>query len=148
MGRVSGLGAAGNRGSSGGSGAAATIALSRLTLFPLPADWGPQLSGYARPRLNFILPHLVGIGLLQRTTATMSLQNFERKEYQTPACHIREYPGSTVGQEDVLHLHVKQYTPRNQPSVLPMCAVTLVAAHANAYPKVRDMSSKDLSGLL
>lgn len=42
----------------------------------------------------------------------MSSEKFTITEHVVPGCHIREYPGSTVQQEDVLGLHVKQYTPQ------------------------------------
>ncbi|XP_044715557.1 alpha/beta hydrolase family domain-containing protein [Hirsutella rhossiliensis] len=38
--------------------------------------------------------------------------HFDVREHKVPACHIREYAGSTAAsQEEVLYLHVKQYTP-------------------------------------
>lgn len=66
----------------------------------------------------------------------MSTENFSITEHVVPGCHIREYPGSTVNQEDVLELHVKQYTPKNQRLPLPSDAITLIAAHGVALPKV------------
>ncbi|GLA16443.1 hypothetical protein AnigIFM62618_003022 [Aspergillus niger] len=65
----------------------------------------------------------------------MSSEKFTITEHVVPGCHIREYPGSTVNQEDVLHLHVKQYTPRNQAQPVPKDAVTIIAAHGAALPK-------------
>ncbi|PWY66005.1 hypothetical protein BO70DRAFT_356633 [Aspergillus heteromorphus CBS 117.55] len=68
----------------------------------------------------------------------MSTARFRVTEHTIPACHIREYAGSTVQQEDVLHLHVKQYTPhthRSNPKPVPAHAVTLIAAHAVGFPK-------------
>lgn len=65
----------------------------------------------------------------------MSSEKFTITEHVVPGCHIREYPGSTVHQEDILNLHVKQYTPRNQPLPLPSDAVTLIATHGVALPK-------------
>ncbi|KAJ5549322.1 hypothetical protein N7513_006556 [Penicillium frequentans] len=65
----------------------------------------------------------------------MSTENFTITEHVVPGCHIREYPGSTVNQEDVLELHVKQYTPKNQILPDPSDAITLIAAHGVALPK-------------
>ncbi|KAL9085406.1 MAG: hypothetical protein Q9159_004695 [Coniocarpon cinnabarinum] len=65
----------------------------------------------------------------------MSNALFHIKEHEVPACHIREYAGSTASrQEDVLHLHARQYIPRS-PQCPPADAVTLVAAHGAALPK-------------
>lgn len=66
----------------------------------------------------------------------MSTENFIITEHIVPGCHIREYPGSTVHQEDVLELHVKQYTPKNQNLPIRSDAITLIAAHGAALPKV------------
>ncbi|PYI09745.1 hypothetical protein BO78DRAFT_362200 [Aspergillus sclerotiicarbonarius CBS 121057] len=65
----------------------------------------------------------------------MSPANFSVTDHIIPGCYIREYPGSTVGQEDQLHLHVKQYTPLDLPDPVPADAVTIIAAHAVAFPK-------------
>lgn len=66
----------------------------------------------------------------------MSTEKFIVTEHFVPGCHIREYPGSTVSQEDVLELHVKQYTPKNQPQHVPADAITFIAAHGVGLPKV------------
>ncbi|GKZ93410.1 hypothetical protein AnigIFM59636_006481 [Aspergillus niger] len=65
----------------------------------------------------------------------MSSENFTVTEHAVPGCHIREYPGSTVHQEDILNLHVKQYTPKNQAEPVPADAITIIAAHGAALPK-------------
>ncbi|KAJ5651932.1 hypothetical protein N7507_009358 [Penicillium longicatenatum] len=65
----------------------------------------------------------------------MSTEKFTITEHVVPGCHIREYPGSTLHQEDVLELHVKQYTPKNQELPIPSDAITLIAAHGVALPK-------------
>ncbi|KAL3248987.1 hypothetical protein ABHI18_011824 [Aspergillus niger] len=65
----------------------------------------------------------------------MSSENFNVTEHAVPGCHIREYPGSTVHQEDILNLHVKQYTPKNQAEPVPADAITIIAAHGAALPK-------------
>lgn len=71
----------------------------------------------------------------------MSSENFTVTEHAVPGCHIREYPGSTVHQEDILNLHVKQYTPKNQAEPVPADAITIIAAHGAALPKVTRSSS-------
>ncbi|KAJ5246984.1 toxin biosynthesis protein-like protein [Penicillium chermesinum] len=68
----------------------------------------------------------------------MSSDNFTITEHIVPGCHIREYAGSTVHQEDILKLHVKQYTPKNQPLPLPSDAVTLIATHGELYEPLWD----------
>ncbi|KAK1146880.1 hypothetical protein N8T08_002206 [Aspergillus melleus] len=66
----------------------------------------------------------------------MSTTNFNVTEHTIPAGHIREYAGSTANsQEDVLQLHVKQYTPKEQSLPLSSNAVTIVAAHGVALAK-------------
>ncbi|KAF2756507.1 hypothetical protein EJ05DRAFT_539457 [Pseudovirgaria hyperparasitica] len=71
----------------------------------------------------------------------MSAHLFDVKEHKVAGCHIREYPGSTVDQEDVLYLHVKQYvpheaqTPRSPTTNPARDAVTFIAAHAGGMPK-------------
>lgn len=60
---------------------------------------------------------------------------FRVQEHTVPACHIREYPAATShSQEEILHLHVKQYTPLDvtEPA---SDAVTLIGAHAIGFPK-------------
>ncbi|RAK89385.1 toxin biosynthesis protein-like protein [Aspergillus costaricaensis CBS 115574] len=65
----------------------------------------------------------------------MSSEKFNVTEHAVPGCHIREYPGSTVHKEDILKLHVKQYTPKNQAEPVPADAITIIAAHGAALPK-------------
>ncbi|KAB8270075.1 alpha/beta-hydrolase [Aspergillus minisclerotigenes] len=66
----------------------------------------------------------------------MSSNNFRITEHIVPGCHIREYAGSTAGrQEDVLQLHVKQYTPLERPEPLSPEAVTIIAAHGVGLAK-------------
>lgn len=66
----------------------------------------------------------------------MALSNFKVIEHQIPTCHIREYPRATIdGDEDELHLAVKQYTPKR--SFQATNTVTVIGAHANGFPKVR-----------
>lgn len=63
--------------------------------------------------------------------------SFEIKEHIVEAQHIREYPRATLhSQEEVLHLAVKQYIPKSNPNP-QQGDVTVIAAHANGFPKVR-----------
>jgi hypothetical protein len=66
----------------------------------------------------------------------MSSTKFLVKEHIVPCQHIREYPQATANkQEDILHLAVKQYIPLDNQS--PHHGdVTIIAAHANGFPKV------------
>lgn len=61
---------------------------------------------------------------------------FRIVEHIVPTQHIREYPGATANdQEEPLHLAVKQYIPLDNPNPQPG-DVTILAAHANGFPKV------------
>lgn len=55
-----------------------------------------------------------------------------------PACHIREYAGSTANsQEEVLHLSVKQYKPKRAiPEAASKDAITFIAANGCGLPRV------------
>lgn len=65
----------------------------------------------------------------------MSPSVFKVQEHTIPCQYIREYPGATLeNQEDDLFLHVKQYTPLDQSNSQPG-AITIIAAHANGFPK-------------
>ena len=60
---------------------------------------------------------------------------FTIKEHVLPTQYIREYPGATLyDQEEILKLHIKQYTPKDQ-KVKQAGAVTIIGAHANGFPK-------------
>lgn len=64
-------------------------------------------------------------------------QYFTVQSYVLPGQYVREYPAATAdSQEDTLKLHINQYTPANRQSC-PDGAVTIIAAHANGFPKVR-----------
>lgn len=66
----------------------------------------------------------------------MSPLYFDVKEHVLPGQYIREYPGATWDdQEAILHLHIKQYQPKDQLHAEPG-AVTIIGAHANGFPKV------------
>jgi len=61
---------------------------------------------------------------------------FHVKEHVVDAQHIREYARATShSQEEKLQLAVKQYIPKDNPNPRPG-DVTIVAAHANGFPKV------------
>lgn len=66
----------------------------------------------------------------------LSSSPFRIIEHVVPGQHIREYPRATANeQEDILHLSVKQYIPLDNPN--PQHGdVTIIAAHANGFPKV------------
>jgi hypothetical protein len=66
----------------------------------------------------------------------MSSALFKVIEHTIPAQHIRQYPYATLhSQDELLHLAVKQYTPLN--NLHPQKGdVTIIAAHANGFPKV------------
>jgi hypothetical protein len=66
----------------------------------------------------------------------MSSDSFSITRHKVPCQHIREYPKATAReQEDTLYLEVKQYIPLNNPSP-QLGDVTIIAAHANGFPKV------------
>ena len=56
-------------------------------------------------------------------------------EHIVNAQHIREYPAATATDGAKLKLHVKHYKPKVSPPP-ESDAVTIIAAHANAFPKV------------
>jgi pimeloyl-ACP methyl ester carboxylesterase len=56
-------------------------------------------------------------------------------EHIVPAQHIRDFPRALLdAEETVLHLHVKQYIPIDNPNPRPG-DVTIIGAHANGFPK-------------
>jgi len=60
----------------------------------------------------------------------MSPLHFNVIEHVLPCQYIREYPGTTLdNQEDTLHLHIKPYKPKDQ-------SHTIIGGHANGFPKV------------
>jgi len=67
--------------------------------------------------------------------ARMSTAAFQIHEHKVPTTHIREFPRATAeSQEEILHLAVKQYTPKE--SFNAKNEVTIIGAHANGFPKV------------
>ncbi|GAB7365530.1 hypothetical protein MBLNU230_g6603t1 [Neophaeotheca triangularis] len=65
----------------------------------------------------------------------MSSSVFRVQEHKIPGSHIREYPNALANdQEEVVHLAVKQYTPLDNTSTNGR-SITIVGAHANAFPK-------------
>lgn len=74
----------------------------------------------------------------------MSSKYFAFKVHIIPGQYIREYPGATLdSQEDVLKVHIKQYTPLEHMESQQK-GMTIIGGHANGFPKVsilrRDMS--------
>lgn len=69
----------------------------------------------------------------------MSTAVFTTQEHTLPSSHIREYPRATIdGQDEALHLAIKQYTPRER--FTSRQEVTVIGAHANGFPKVQSRS--------
>lgn len=69
-------------------------------------------------------------------SSAMSPLHFNVVEHVLPCQYIREYPGATLDdQEDTLHLHIKQYKPKDQSHNQPG-AVTIIGGHANGFSKV------------
>ena len=64
----------------------------------------------------------------------MSSQFFKVFDHIIPCQHVREYPNATRN-ERPLQLAVKQYVPL-QNAELRENAITIIAAHANGFPKV------------
>lgn len=72
----------------------------------------------------------------QYTGSAGKTAHFNIQKHSIPASHIREYPRATAdGQEDALHLAIKQYTPLHSSSK-SQNSVTIIGAHANGFPKV------------
>lgn len=71
----------------------------------------------------------------------MSSTLFRTYEHVVQGQHIREYPAATAdSQEEPLSLHIKQYVPLG--NLKPVAGdVTIIAAHANGFPKVCDDAS-------
>ncbi|KAI9840690.1 MAG: hypothetical protein M1837_001366 [Sclerophora amabilis] len=65
----------------------------------------------------------------------MSSSHFNVEVHKVPSQHVRQYPGATLeDQEDVLYLELKHYRPLSNPN--PKAGdVTIIAAHANGFPK-------------
>lgn len=75
--------------------------------------------------------------------SVMTLSRFDVTEHHIPSCHIREYPRATVnGDDNVLQLAVKQYTPKHVAKAKN--TVTIIGAHANGFPKVRPFTCSSL----
>lgn len=70
----------------------------------------------------------------------MASTSFRIIEHVVPSQYIREYPRAiAIEQEETLKLSVKQYIPIDNPN--PQRGdVTIIGAHANAFPKVRRLS--------
>lgn len=65
----------------------------------------------------------------------MSTANYHVEEHVLPCSYVREYPRAVRNEEDdVLHMHIKRYTPISNVRPEPY-DVTFIAAHANGVPK-------------
>lgn len=63
------------------------------------------------------------------------MSSFHIVEHTVPASYIREYPHALAhSQEDQLHLAIKQYIPKSNPTPKPG-DITILGAHANGFPK-------------
>lgn len=61
---------------------------------------------------------------------------FNITEHVIGASHVREYARATSDDQDAtLSLHIKQYTPKDNPSP-HKGDVTIIGGHANGFPKV------------
>lgn len=95
-----------------------------FSLYKVRLSFGP----YTYPNYSLWRPNLV---------TTMSTSNFRIKEHTVEGQYIREYRKALLeSPEDTLYLNVKQYTPLDGSHRRPG-AVTIIGAHANAFPKVR-----------
>mgnify|MGYP005988722569 CR=1 FL=1 len=67
-----------------------------------------------------------------------TMLHFDAQEHTVPACHIREYAGSTArSQEEVFQISVKQYTPKEAISeAASRDAITFIAANGCGLPRV------------
>lgn len=66
----------------------------------------------------------------------MSSDLFSITKHEVPCQHIREYPKATAGEQETnQYLEVKQYVPLSNCTPTPG-DVTIIAAHANGFPKV------------
>ena len=78
----------------------------------------------------------------------MSSEYFTIKTHVIPGQYIRHYPGATLdSQEDILQLHVKQYTPIEH-GMTRVKGVTVIGAHANGFPKVEVPSTSCIQAIL
>jgi hypothetical protein len=70
------------------------------------------------------------------TAPTRMSTGFIVQEHSIPCSHTRQYLHATVnGDQDAPRLAVKQYTPHDNVEPKPG-DVTIIAAHANGFPKV------------
>ena len=70
----------------------------------------------------------------------MSSSRFKVIEHVLPCQHVREYPNATrTSAPRALKLAIKQYVPLKSPEP-ESNAVTVIAAHANGFPKVCKLS--------
>ena len=78
----------------------------------------------------------------------MSSKSFRIKEHVVEGQHIRGYHFATRhGDEDVIKLAVKQYIPLHNPNPKPG-DVTILAGHANGFPKVRNPLGNEVGSQL
>ncbi|KAF1816933.1 alpha/beta-hydrolase [Eremomyces bilateralis CBS 781.70] len=64
----------------------------------------------------------------------MSSKYFQVQVHSVPCQHIRGYPHAAIKDDEICHLHVKQYTPLDNLKPQPG-DLTIIGAHANGFPK-------------
>lgn len=61
---------------------------------------------------------------------------FQIIDHIIPGQHIREYPHSTKGKQEIRHhIAIKQYIPLDLPSPIPDNAITIIGSPGNGSPK-------------
>lgn len=67
----------------------------------------------------------------------MSTANFTVTQHTSPCSYIRQFHHGAKHDDAVLHLALKEYRPRKAVNTTTE-SVTLILAHANGFPTVRD----------
>ena len=75
----------------------------------------------------------------------MSNSYFSVTEHTIPCQHIRGYPNAAKDEHAVLHLAIKEYRPVNNLNA-ETGSVTIIATHANGFPKVKRLIGNYLKG--
>ena len=87
-------------------------------------------------RGNFTHLRKLKLQQFRLSSIIMSTLHFSIKEHVLDASYVREYPRALANnQNDVLKLHIKQYIPKISSQTSKR--LTIIGAHANAFPKVR-----------
>jgi hypothetical protein len=87
-------------------------------------------------------------GLFLPHVRRQQLSHFQVIQHVLPAQHTRHYPrGTEIGCENALKLGVKEYIPKDNLDPQPG-DITIIAAHANGFPKVFSLFLCEVSGSL